>query len=437
MYIWGGKLLGDDVNKHLKYLLRTQWLSPEELREFQWNKLINLLKHAYDKSLFYRKQFEIYGVKPEDIKDPNDMRKLPILTKNDLRDNYNELVVTEGNYKYSIAKSSGSTGQFVKFYKDRNSSGNGRAAMYRGHSWYGLNIGDREARLWGIPLNCKEKIIARIGDYLLNRFREKNFQLTEEVMYSFYSKMKRFRPDYLMGFSSLVYEFAQFLRSEQIDASIFALKMVKVTSDNIFDYQRKIIKEVFQCPVVMEYGAAEVGLIAFECPNNGLHITSEGIFIEEDKAQIPESNEFIITDLNNLYSPIIRYKIGDYGNLSAKTCRCGRGLPLLDRIIGRTNDVVYKTDGTSVHSSVFSFILKDIGGSDGGIKQFKIYQKAKGYLKIDIVKDKNFNMHTLNHLRNSIFKELGRDIKLDIQYINNIEREKSGKLRYFVSEIRD
>lgn len=436
LYIGGGRILGENVYKCLVKLKKNQWLSMKQLEEIQWIKFLAMVNHAYNFSPFYRKRFDEHGINPKRIATFDDVRRLPIITKTDLQNHYIEMVVSGRPYKYSIAKSSGSTGQAVKFFKDRNASSNGRAAMYLGHSWYGVDIGDREAKLWGVPFDFKERTMAYLGDYLLNRFRGKNFQLTEKTLNDFYRKIESFKPVYLMGYSSLVYEFANFLQSYKIDGSKFALKMVKVTAETLFDYQRKLIENVFQCPVINEYGAAEVGIIAFECPCRGLHSMPEGVFIEEHNAEIGKFKEFIITDLDNFYSPIIRYQIGDYGRLSKRSCRCGRGLPLLESIVGRTSDIVYKSDGSPVHSSVFSYILKNITGKNGGIKQYKVYQKEKGHLEIEYIKGKNFNKNTLDLLFINTKKQLGEDIKITTREVEIIEREKSGKLRYFVSVVK-
>jgi len=436
LYIGGGSLLGENVHKHLVNLKNNQWLKGDKLLDLQWIKFIKILNHAYLKSAYYNEKFNAYGIKPSDIKSSSDLYRIPILTKTDLRNNYTRLIVNNKNYKYTMAKSSGSTGQAVKFFKDRNASGHSRAAMYLGHSWYGLDIGHREAKLWGIPNNLASKVISRTGDYLLNRFREKNFQLDEETLNSFYQKIKKYKPHYLMGYTSMVYEFANYLQSMGIDASKFALKMVKVTAETVFDYQRALIEKVFASPVAVEYGAAEVGIVAFECPHKGLHIITEGVFVEEYNTQVHNLREFIITDLNNFYSPIIRYKIGDYGCFLNKTCSCGRELPLLKEVVGRTSDIVYKADGSPIHSSVFSYILKDITERNGGITQYKVYQKKKGYLEIHLVKGIKFNQNTINILLNSIKKYMGKDIIIKIVEVQKIGREPSGKLRYFVSEVK-
>ena len=434
LYITGGKILGDNVDFHLRELQKSQWLPREKLEKLQLDKFVGLINHAYKFSPFYRSKFDASGVHPAEIKSHNDFKKLPILTKSELRKHYKEIVVTNGHYRYTMAKSSGSTGQAVKFFKDRQASGSGRGAMYRGHSWYGLDLGAREARLWGVPLDIKGRLISKLGDFLLNRFRAGSFELNEQVMLNFYKSICRKSPEYLMGYSSLVYEFAYFLGVKGIKAASLGLKMVKVTAETLFDYQREVIESVFRCPVVLEYGAAEVGIIAFECPEHGLHIASEGVLVEElEDSGYDDLQELLITDLDNYYFPIIRYRLGDFGRLSSQSCVCGRESQLLAAVHGRTSDIAYRSDGSPVHSSIFSYLLKDVISRGGGIKQYKVYQNRKGSFDIFVVKGKEFSENTEKYLKDKIVDFFGKDTEVSIQYIDKIKREKSGKLRYFVS----
>jgi len=436
LFFLGGRILGEDVEKYLQPLLKSQWYSRQRLQELQWKKIQKLLFHAYNNSPFYHKKFNEYGVKPAEIQSPSDMSRVPILTKDELKNSYIHILAQDRKYKYSIAKSSGSTGQSVKFYKDRNASGHGRAAMYRGHSWYDVDVGAREARLWGVPLTLRGKISSSIGDFLLNRFREKDFQVSPKVFSAFTQMLTRYSPQYLMGYSSLVFEYAKFLEAEKKDLSSLNLKMVKVTAETLFSHQREVIKRVFQCPVVNEYGAAEVGIIAFECPMHGMHISMENVYVEVQKSRCVGMDELLITDLNNYYSPVIRYRLGDLGELAyGDECSCGRGLPLLRKIHGRTSDVVYGKDGSLTHSSIFSYILKDITASNGGIKQYKIFQRNKGELEFHIVKGKRFTSDTIEYLQKKVKEKMGVNMQIQVKYVDSIGREKSGKLRYFVSTL--
>lgn len=437
IYLNVERLRGENVSSYLSEIEKTQWCSRDEIQTLQWNKMKGLLDHAYRNVPWYRNIFKERGLSPADIKSHEDLRLLPVLGKEDLRQSANDFTASSYSAKTSIIKSSGSTGVSVKFARDRKSTGYGRAAMYRGHRWHGVNIGDMEARLWGVPISFKDMVTHKVGDFLLNRFRERSFDLTEEVMDEFYTAMKRKRPAYLMGYPSLVYQYAVFLKSRG-DVLPFAIRMVKVTSETLFDYQKEVIEEVFKCPVVNEYGAAEVGLVGFECPSSRMHLMSECVFVEEDNSGeglSDDSRDLIITDLNNYAHPIIRYRLGDRGRLSSDSCVCGRGLPLIESIQGRTSDVVFRDDGSPVHSAVFSYILKEITKAGMGVSQYKVYQDSVGQLRIEIVKGDTYREDAEIFLNESVCKILGKGTVIEIDYVDMIKRERSGKLRYFQSNI--
>ncbi len=427
---------GEHINQYLNNLEASQWYSPLALKELQLEKLKMLLNHAYQNVPWYRKKFQERNITPGDIRTLDDLQILPILTKDDLRSQTTILAAQGYRGRKSIAKTSGSTGISVKFYKDRQSSGYGRAAMYRGHRWFGVDIGDREARLWGVPIGVKEKMVHRLADYFLNRFRETSFELSDIILENYLASIQKQNPKYLMGYPSMVYQFARFLKEKKIDLrSCFA--MVKVTSESLYEYQRTLIADVFQCPIVNEYGAAETGLIGFECPYHGMHLMSECAIVEEHaKDELSDGNsELIVTDLNNYALPVIRYKLGDRGKLSTGICKCGRGLPLIDNIQGRSSDIVYKADSTPVHSSIFSYILKEVTRIGGGVRQYKVYQDEIGQLRIEIVKDSGYKQTSEQLIKEIIYRQFGNNMRLDISYVNEIQREKSGKLRYFVSKL--
>ena len=297
------------------------------------------------------------GAEPGDFKDLKDFAKFPELTKEDLRVHYADLIARDKKRLTSIAKTSGSTGFSLHFPKDRMTTATQRAAMLRGHRWYGVDIGAMEGRLWGIPVNFKERMIIRLTDVLLNRFREREYNLFPDTLDHFFRLLWRRRPDYLMGYTSMVYQFALYCREQKLPSHELGLKMVKCTSETIHEYEKITIGDVFNCPVVSEYGAAETGLIAFECPHGNHHLMSDCVVTEfKEIGDISLDNdlrEIIVTVPINFSFPIIRYKIGDLAAEKNGICSCGRSLPLIDRIVGRTSNIVVTPSGQRFHSIIF------------------------------------------------------------------------------------
>ena len=433
------RIRGEPVDLYLRELMKNEKMSLDQLRELQWRKFVEILNHAYENSPFYRQSFDRADVHPSDIRSPADVGKIPVLTKEDFQKNAAGMLIDKPPRLKTLAKTSGSTGDPLKFYKDRKASGYALAAMYRGHRWHGLDIGAKEAMLWGVPVNFGERQMSRVRDSLLNRFREKEYNLKAHVLRDFYNSLIRKKPAYLMGYSSMVYEFARFLQEEKLDGRCLGLRFVKCTSETIQETYRETIREVFGCSIVSEYGAAETGLIAFECDRGNHHLMLDCVyinFVEQDLQVDGEPTaKLLITDLHNHAVPVINYEIGDTAVASKLTCPCGRPFPLLKRIIGRVGDVVYTPDGQRLHSIIFYYIMKGLAGKGGGIKSFKVYQKTQDQLKVMLVTNDNFSEQSLEILRKEFERHFGPRMQVDFEFLDHIPRERSGKLRDFVQEM--
>lgn len=433
------KLRKEPILEYLKELEENQWLSPDEVRELQWRKLLKLLKHAYENVPYYHDLFKKHNIYPDEINTPNDFSRIPILTKETLRKNMQNILAVNHSKPLTLAKTSGATGIPLKLYKDRRATGYANAAMYRGHRWYGLDIGSKEAMLYGVSINLKERLKTKAKDSLLNRFREREYNLYPETLNRFYQVMLRRKPEYLMGFTSMVYQFALFMKENALDGKILNLKMVKCTCETISEFQRALIESVFGCQLVSEYGATETGLIAFQCPSGCHHLMADCTYTEFVEAGLKNGNslpsKIIVTDLNNYSFPIIRYDVGDMGTNSDKICECGRGLPLIGKVVGRTADVVVTPDRKYLHSIMFYYVMKDLADKYGGVGQFKVYQEAINKIRIKIVKDKKFSRRTIQYLDKELHQYLGESMNINYEFVEMIPRDKSGKLRDFVSLI--
>lgn len=423
----------------LRELQANENILRSELQELSWRKLIALVKFAYEEVPYYRSILKKVDLHPNDIRTPADFRRIPILTKEEFKRNIPRMAAINYKSNYSIAKTSGSTGMPLEFLKDNTSFCYSQAAMYRGHIWHGAQMGELEAMLWGIPVTMKKRLVVKSRDMLLNRFRERTYNLTGEVFEDFYHKCKRARPSYLMGYTSMVYQFAYYLREKKLDGQSLRFKMVKCTSETIHPHQRKLIEAVFSCQLVSEYGAAETGLIAFECERGNQHLMSDCCYAEILSRGRPadqgETGRIIVTDLHNYKMPVIRYDIGDTAVSTDEYCSCGRSLPIIRDLTGRSADIVMSTSGRPFHSIILYYIMKDYFEKKGGIKQFKVYQRSQIALEIILVRAEGFNEGDLSYLSYRIKEMLGADMNIIFTFRQVIERELSGKIRDFVSDL--
>ena len=421
------------VYKRLKELERNQYLPKVEILNIQRERLFKLLEFVLRNNPYYREKYRWF--------DPIDsFSKLPILSKEELRENYKKIISKKTKAPFNLVETSGSTGLPLQFYRDRKIFSYTLASLYRGHRWWGLDVGFKEAMLWGVPISYTNKLKIKIKDLLLNRFREREYNITPDTLFDFFKTVERKQPDYLFGYSSMVYEFALFVQSSNLSGKSLRIKNAICTAEKITAVQRKIIEDVFDCKVVSEYGAAETGIISYECPSGSNHISDDCLYVEivnDQNKPVPdgEVGKVLVTVLHSFVSPIIRYELGDYAYKSTKECDCGVNLSCLKDIVGRTSDIVLAPDGRAYHSIIFYYIMKDFTEKIGGIKQYKVRQSAIDHLEFHIVLLAGDLEIAESYLRDQIIDKFGRNMYVEFFYHDHLVRECSGKLRDFETKL--
>lgn len=424
---------GEEYSKYLKELEYNTSLPNDVMKLLQKNKLSALLDYSVKHNSYYKSKYNGYNVH-------TDFDCLPILTKEELRDNYENILSDKRQNKLDLVETSGSTGVPLRFYRDRVIFGYTLASLYRAHRWWGIDIGAKEAMLWGVPVTTRGRIKARTKDFILNRFREKEYNITPKTLEAFRKSVVYKKPDYIFGYSSMVYEFALYLKDNNFNLKHLSLKAAICTAEKIHGYQRKLIEEVFGCKVVSEYGSTETGIISYECKYGSNHISDDCVYVEiVDENNMPvkdgESGRVLVTVLNSFSSPIIRYDLGDISSKTIMPCACGLNLSTLGKIEGRTSDVVLGPNGEIFHSIIFYYIMKELTEKIGGVKQFKVYQKKTDELEFHIVSSKDFANEAEIFIKSQIYEKFGERMKLKIIYCNQIERIKSGKFKDFETEL--
>jgi len=434
-------IAGQRVYTYLKELEETQWYSREDLEKLQWQKLRRLLQHAFENTLYYHEQFKQRGLYPKDIDGPEAFRKLPFLTKDDIRKNISDLKAR--GIKHFIADcTSGSTGAPLTFFKERSTSGHFLAAKYRGHRWHNIDIGDKEVKFWGLPVDRKPKLRERVKDFLINRTLFLVFDISPEALSYHFMICQNIRPNYMYGYASALYRFAKFLEEESIDAAALKLRGVISTSEVLYEFERELIQSVFGCPVINEYGACEAGVIAFECPEGRMHITAENVYLEilrenGEPVRPGETGQVVLTDLNNYGMPFIRYQIGDLATCVSdeEHCKCARGLPLLGDVMGRALDTAVSPSGKVLHAHVFNYVMRSAITHGAGIKEFRVVQKDRNRLLIKIVAPKKLSKRHRDYITKQIEGFMGEGVRIEFELVESIPLEISGKFRFFVSEV--
>jgi len=426
--------------KNLEILNKTQWLTSSEIERFQNQKLQRLLAHAYENVPYYHKLFRTLGLKPADIKNYSDLKKLPILTKDIIRKNLPDLIPM--NYeKESLMPTAtgGSTGEPMKFYINGNWQAWNMAAAYRQWSWAGYEIGDKLIYLWSSPHDIYFQ--EALKNKLLNLFHRTRYldalQLTEKTMDEYIKTIQSYKPKIINAYASAIYILAEYMEKKGIKD--IQPKAILTSCEMLFPFQRKIIERTFGCHIYDYYSGRDTTFHAGECPEHiGYHMAVENAVVEflknNETVSYGEVGKMIMTDLENYAMPFIRYEIGDLGKLSDEKCPCGRNLPILKEISGRIRDVIVTKDGKYLTGAFISTLFYDKRGRTKGIKQYQFIQQTKDHAILKIAKAEDFSQKELDKIIEKINSQC-TDMRIEIEFVDVILPTKSGKYRSVMSEV--
>ncbi|CAB1276763.1 phenylacetate--CoA ligase family protein [Candidatus Nitrosacidococcus tergens] len=429
-------LKGHTTVQVFEKLEETQWWSMDRLVEFQSMRLQNLIQYAFTHIPYYQKIAKESRIKSQDIRSANDLAKLPLLTKSIIRNNSNALKA-DNTTKLIRFNTGGSSGEPLIFYMGKERVSHDVAAKWRATRWWGMDIGDPEIVLWGSPIELDaQNRLKKWRDRIFRTHLLPAFEMSQDNLNYFISEIKRIHPKMLFGYPSAISYLASHAQKKGIQVNDLGIEVAFVTSERLYDDQRHRIEMVFGCKVANGYGGRDAGFIAHECPEGKLHITAEDIVIEIIDSEgniVPtgESGEITVTHLATRDFPFIRYRTGDIGILDNQPCACGRSLPVLKEVQGRTTDFIVAFDGTVMHGLALIYILRDLPE----IESFKIIQESKEKTRILIVPNAQYSNTTESAIQKGFKDRLGENVEIVIEQVENILPEHSGKFRYVVSHV--
>ncbi len=376
LYLLGERIKNPYLQKHLSQLMQSDFATIDELEAIQLKRLKKLLHHAKNATHFYKERLKDIDI---DTMTLDDLKKIPILTKAELKAHADDLRNEPPGESLIKAETSGTTGEVFLFNKNIHWDASFRAAQYRGYSWYGIKPWEKSLYFWGFKKSFKDRIKIRLLDFLLNRYRF--FDYTNE---EFERAAKRIKEStYIAGYSSSIHMMAEYFkkRGYRFDN----IKMVKGTAEKVYDSYHKAVKEVFGRKITSEYGSAEAGVIAYECPEGNMHIVMENVIVEEI------DNKAIITNLWAYSLPFIRFELGDYIVLDNETkCPCGRSHKIIKEVTGRIGRKIYGKEG--VYSTInINHTFKNLSFKYGIELAYSAKQYEKGKMLFEITKDESID----------------------------------------------
>ncbi|UGQ46208.1 phenylacetate--CoA ligase family protein [Massilia endophytica] len=426
-----------DTVARLRQLEASQYWPEEALQARQLEGLRALAVQARTTVPYYRDLFRKIGFEPErDIRSLADLARLPMLDKAAIRSNIEKLKAG-GATGLARSNTGGSSGEPLVFYVGRDRVSHDVAAKWRATRWWDVDIGDREIVVWGSPIELgAQDRVRSLRDSVLRTSLLPAFDMSPARLDQFLSSIRSRRPRMLFGYPSALSHIAAhaLARGQRMDD--LGIHVAFVTSERLYDEQRERIASVFGCAVANGYGGRDAGFIAHQCAHGGMHISAEDIIVEivnEDGQAMPpgEPGEIVVTHLATGDFPFIRYRTGDIGSLSARRCGCGRTLPLLEEIQGRSTDFVIAHDGTVMHGLSLVYVLRELPQ----VKAFKITQESLTLTEVQVVLDAPLAGALRARIERGLKARLGQQVAVRISQVEFIAPESSGKFRYVVSKV--
>ena len=437
--IYGAKIQYLRYRKYYKYLLHDSnlrlFMSKKALEEYCNVALNKIIRDAVKNVEYYDNLFKRKGLSVNDIMNINDLRKIPLLNKETLREK--EALFINKNYnkkKLLCIHTTGTTGTPLKVYCNSH-------VLQRNYAFYTrfLNLNNiksegRRATFGGRIIVSPQQSMPPFWrySYFQKSLLFSSYHITDKNIKYYIEKLKKYRPDYIDTYPSSIFAIADFAQKTKYNLKGIT-KKITTSAETLYEEQRDIIENVFNVPVIDQYGSVEMCIFVGQCSKGNYHIHNDyGIveFLKEngDKAEPGEEAEVVCTGFINNIMPLIRYKIGDKAVFSDRQCPCGSQFTVIEKIIGRMDDVIITPDGRKVGR--LSPVLKGFP-----VKEAQYIQKKINLLEVRIVKGYGYTSDTDNSIIYELRKRLGKQINIRIVYVTQIYRGAGAKQKSIVSEI--
>lgn len=416
---------------------RLKW-SQKQLANFQWQRLQKLLEFCWTNVPYYKTTWQQAGIVDiSEIKSLADFAKLPVLTKQDVKDNYDLLIPNSAKGTNFKKATGGSTGQPFRFELDALSNDARQAIMWRGYGWLHAGLGAKSLFLWGDNVG-EIGTFQKIKEALYHRFYHRKmvstFDMNIQNLSEYVQQINKYCPETIVSYVNPLYEIAKFINKNHI--TVHSPISLLTGAEPLYEYQRKEIEQAFKSKVFNTYGCREFMLIAAECEKqNGLHINIDHLVVETlNEAKEPVAGlvgDIVITDLMNYGMPLIRYVNGDRATLSNSACSCGNPLPMIEKINGRKLDVIKTKNGQMIPGELFPHLFKEFTG----LTKFQVKQSNIESIDIYLVINDGFSLDDRQLITKEINKYSKQELAINFHIVNDIPLTSSGKYRVTISEL--
>ena len=420
-----------------------QWNTLEANKKIQKKKLYKLIKYAGQNIPYYKRIIREYNIQFSEDTIFEDIKKFPLLTKDVIRENFDELYKFRDK-TYFRNHTSGSTGEPAIFYQDKYCLEWKTATKIFFDEWAGRRIGEPMVKLWGAVQDILKEGQG-IKGYLRQQFYGvttlNSFMMTEKNLYDYVRKINRIKPRLILTYSNSIDELTRFVQDHHL--AVYSPGAIMTSAGVLFPEIRTKVEKVFKAPIFDNYGSREAGGIACNCKKNeGLHLIPDVHYVEvlDDNSRevnLGESGKMVVTLLTNYTMPLIRYTIEDRGILSKKVCSCGRGFPLLEKVEGRILDMFKNKQGDLIGSGYFVSLIY----SRDYVKKLQIIQKKVNYIVINLILRDNQKIQDVKKDFKNINKKIklvmGNETKIKYNIVNEIKPSKAGKYMWSFSQVEN
>jgi phenylacetate-CoA ligase len=427
----GEKISGLPLTKNLMFLEKSQWWSKAEHEAYQNEKLRGLVEHAYKNTIYYKELFDDLGLTPSDIKNRNDLNKLPILKKDVIRENVKNGRLIANNIATNnliIKSSSGSTGEPLKFYETKESHAFDKACIIRGWQWMGYNLGDKYVKISQYDRPIKKRVQDRLNNSVYLSAQIINNENLSKIVDGINSS----KPTVIRSYPDQLKALTAYIKKNNIE--IYQPSAITTTGSVLHINDRKSIEDIFDCKVFDQY-SCEGGAITFECATHECYHSSmeyaiTEIIHENGHAEPGEEGRVISTDLQNYATPFIRYDTQDFVKRSEQDCTCGRKLLAIEKIKGRDSDILITPKGQKLISHEFSVYFQKFKS----IEQFQVIQRSLDSLVFRLKTSKNLSETEKHDILNYWTNYVGKSMLISIEEVESIPLNSSGKRRYLIRD---
>ncbi len=415
-------------------VIKVHWnnfLSGEKLRKNTERRIIRMVRKAYNNVPYYKRLYDDYGININEIRTLDDLKKLPFITKDEIRDHFpSEIVSSKFNVEdCHYSATTGSTGRSLPFVFNQSAYAFYIATGLRMYTMIGYRPWHKLVYIKYTKINYP-----RFGPFFRTEHIPSTIPAAEQI-----DMLRSMKPDLLLGYASIIFEIAQKVTPD--DLKLIRPRFIGINSELSTKHQRDFISSVFGCPVYDEYSTEETWMIASQCRHGNYHLYIDNVWVEfldrnGNSVEPGEEGEMVLTTSRSDAMPFIRYRIGDIGRYSDKKCPCGLGYPLLEAFDGRADDSFILPSGTYISSlKILNTFTKFIKKYLHLMEEFKIIQKDRGYIVIELVKGKEYSDSRFKELTDSLHEIFGEPVTISVEAVDHISMNNGIKRKAIESRI--